>query len=512
MGEEERDVKGNSWNDWNDALEAGSGQPGAQPDPQPAPEPRPHQGDASPWPAASEPASAGVPDAAPTADGWADGPAGGPAHDPAAASADVPAQPAAPSPGVPGANWAVPAATATSGQWPPPGGPPYDRPTPPQPPRRRRGFAGTIAIALISAIVGGLVVAYAAPSLSPRFATEVAPPTVTVAQSPTLNDSPAVAVAAKVSPSIVLVINQSTSQTIYGATQQQEASGSGIIFDSRGYIVTDDHVVYGASKLTVVLHNGTALPATIVGEDAPTDLAVIKVNYPKPLPTATFGNSDKLVPGQMAIAIGNPLGTNLTDSVTTGVVSGIRNQSYGFAPPGSTGAANQRVTQVIQTDAPINPGNSGGALLNSAGQVIGITAYKTVTAEPGVPAAGIGFAIPSNTVVHVITDLMKYGHVRRGYIGVTLSSPAQSLPGQSVPVTISSIVPGGPAAKAGLQIGDQIVSVNGVPVKNTDDVIAEVNKYEPGQTISLGILRNGKTISVKVTLTSLAPSSSTQGG
>ncbi len=512
MDEHEMAQYGNDGDVNDEAREAGAGQPGAQPA---------EPGRAWPWTPAAEP-SGQAPDAAPAAE---PAPGGKSASEPglslapAASAVPVPAavppaaQAAAQPQGQPGDARGAPPREPSGGGWSG-GGSGYGTPSPPppQPPRRRRGVAATVALALISAIVGGLVVAYAAPQLSPRFATEVAPPTVSVAQSPSLNDSPAVAVAAKVSPSIVLVINQSTQQSFYGGTQQSEASGSGIIFDSRGYIVTDDHVVYGASKLTVVLSNGTALPATIVGEDAPTDLAVIKVNYSKPLPVATFGDSAKLVPGQMAIAIGNPLGTNLTDSVTTGVISGIRNQSYGFAPPGTTGATNQRVTQVIQTDAAINPGNSGGALLNSLGQVVGITAYKTVQAEPGVPASGIGFAIPSNTVEHVISDLVKYGHVRRGYIGVTLSSPQQNLPGQSVPVTIASIVPGVPAAKAGLQVGDQIVSVNGQTVQTIDDVIADVNKYEPGTTITLGLLRGGKTISAKVTLTEQAPTSNTTTG
>ncbi|HVB10399.1 MAG TPA: trypsin-like peptidase domain-containing protein [Bacillota bacterium] len=384
-------------------------------------------------------------------------------------------------------------------------------PQPPQPPRRRGGWLGTLAVALVAAIVGGLVVAYAGPTLSPRLASQVSPPTITTAQSSVLNDSPAISVAQKVTPAVVLVLNQSTQQGYFG-TQQQTASGSGIIFDSQGYIVTNDHVVYGSSKLTVVLSDGTVLPATVIGQDAPTDLAVIKVNATKPLPTATFGDSSKVVPGQFAITVGNPLGTSLTDSITMGVVSGIRNESYGFVPSGQT-VANQRVTQVIQTDAAINPGNSGGPLLNSLGQVIGITSYKTVQAEPGVPASGIGFAIPSNTVEHVISDLVKYGQVHRGYIGVTLQSPQALLPNQAVPVTIASVSAGGPAAKAGLQVGDQIVSVNGAKVSNTDDVIAEVNKYEPGTTITLGIVRGGKTLAVKVTLSEQAPTTTpSQGG
>lgn len=360
-----------------------------------------------------------------------------------------------------------------------------------------RSRVGTVvAAAVVGGIIGAGALLVGLRLYHPQFFTV---PQVQVTTQPlaatTGVSNAAASVYQKVAPAVVLVTNDSIAQSFFGQTVQQTGYGSGVIISSDGYIVTNDHVVVGASKVTVTLYNGKTYPATIVGESPDTDLAVLKISAGSALPTVSFANSDTVVPGETAIAIGNPLGPQFADSVTAGIVSAVRSLLY---PPN---ASEQRVTQMIQTDAAINPGNSGGPLLNSAGQVIGINSMKITQAEVSVSASGLGFAIPSNTVEKVANDLIKYGYVRQAYIGVGLqASPSDALPTQAQTVTVESIVSGSPAAQAGLKVNDVITGWNGTSVLNYYQLVVDINSASPGQKVTLDITRNGKALQVPVTL------------
>ena len=216
--------------------------------------------------------------------------------------------------------------------------------------------------------------------------------------------SPVVPIAEKVSPSIVAISLKTTTKDFLGRVYQGQGTGSGIIIDNQGHIVTNNHVVEGAEDITVILHDGTELEATLVGRDSQTDLAVIKVN-PAKLAVAELGDSSKLKVGELAVAIGSPMGTEYAGSVTAGIVSGLnRKVSVG-----------DNSIKLIQTDAAINPGNSGGALVNSEGKVIGINTIKF--AETTVE--GMGFAIPINEAKPIIQDLINNKKIARPYLGIS---------------------------------------------------------------------------------------------
>jgi S1-C subfamily serine protease len=306
--------------------------------------------------------------------------------------------------------------------------------------------------------------------------------------------SPAAAVYRRVAPSVVLVGTQSAVLTPAGLAPRV-GWGTGVIFDPRGYIVTNDHVVAGVQSLVVTLADGTRLEGQVVGGDAATDLAVVRVRAPRPLPAAVFGDSRDVQPGELAIAIGNPLGPRLAQSVTQGIVSAVRPMLYGLTPDA------QRVTEMIQTDTAINPGSSGGPLLNAAGEVIGITSVKVAQAEPGLAASGLGFAIPSDTVRRVALDLVRYGRVRRAWLGVRLEvAPADALPAEPQTVTVASVVPGGPAAAAGVRAGDRLVRWNGAAVANYYALVLRINAAEPGEQVRLVVGRDGRDVPLDVRL------------
>ena len=281
------------------------------------------------------------------------------------------------------------------------------------------------------------------------------------------------------------------------------ALGSGFIVDSRGYIITNDHVVDKADKIFVKLSTDPddstdpGRPATVVGVDKDTDIAVIKINVDHPLPTVTLGNSDSVQVGDWVLAIGEPFG--LSETVSAGIIS-AKNRSIDEGGD-ANGVAKNEFQKFIQTDAAINPGNSGGPLVDMAGQVIGMnTAIYTQSAG----SEGIGFAMPSNTIVNVYNQLIGPEHkVVRGSIGVqfqaNMSSAVAHVYGfPNGGVIVSEVVPGGPAAKAGVQPQDVIVSVNGTPIKNGDALIGIVSAKQPGSTVSLGILRGGKHLTLDV--------------
>jgi len=275
-------------------------------------------------------------------------------------------------------------------------------------------------------------------------------------------------------------------------TIRQRSLGSGVIVDSKGYIVTNRHVVEKADRIRVkLMDENPATPghdAKLIGMDQETDLAVIKIEVDRPLPPAKLGNSDGMDVGDWVLAIGSPFG--LQETVTAGIVSA----------KGRNIVPNRQFQSFIQTDAAINPGNSGGPLVNMASEVIGInTAILTETSS----YAGVGFAMPSNTVAQVYNQLIGPEHrVSRGSIGIEFS--AQPNPAiariYGSGVTVSNVVSGSPADQAGLKIGDTITSVDGKDVKTGDDLVADIASRKPGSKAKLVFVRNGKKQEATVTI------------
>jgi putative serine protease PepD len=269
--------------------------------------------------------------------------------------------------------------------------------------------------------------------------------------------------------------------------QTPEGLGSGIVLDRNGNIVTNAHVVGSAKSFTVTTSTGRRLSAKLVGSFPPDDLAVIKVPSSARLRPATFADSSKLRVGDIAMAIGNPLG--LSSSVTEGIVSFI-------GRPASAGGG-VTLPNTIQTSAPINPGNSGGALADILGRVIGIPTLAASDPNFGGAAAGIGFAIPSNRVRDIAGQLVRNGKVvnsHRAYLGITIGETGNG-------VYVAGVEPGGPAAKAGIREGDVIVAVAGKPTPTSSELGTVLASLEPGQTVKVRIVRqNGTTTTVDVTL------------
>src|ERR1700675_4752597 len=272
---------------------------------------------------------------------------------------------------------------------------------------------------------------------------------------------------------------------------RERSLGSGVIVDPKGYIVTNRHVVEKADRIRVKLQDdppGILHDAKVIGSDQETDLAVIKIDSEKPLPTAKLGNSDGMQVGDWVLAVGSPFG--LQETVTAGIVSA----------KGRNIVPNRQFQSFIQTDAAINPGNSGGPLVNMASEVIGInTAILTETSS----YAGVGFAMPSNTVAQVYNQLIGPEHrVSRGSIGIEFS--AQPNPAiariYGSGVTVSNVVSGSPADQAGLKIGDTITSVDGKDVKSGDDLVADIASRKPGSKAKLAFVRNGKRQDATVTI------------
>ena len=305
-------------------------------------------------------------------------------------------------------------------------------------------------------------------------------------------------IAKQVGPSCVGVINKAKLQPqryydpfsgryyYYQTSEElvQQGSGSGIIISEDGYIVTNQHVIADASEITIILNTGDEYVATVVGADSKSDLAVLKINA-SGLTAAVLGDSSQVEVGELAVAIGNPLGQELAGTVTAGVISAVNRKM----------TVENRSYNLLQTDAAINPGNSGGALVNQYGEVIGINSIKM--SETGVE--GIGFAIAISEAKPIIDDLMNEGYVSgRSLIGVTITESKNGL-------TVYSVSEGSGAEKAGIKQGDLIVKADGQVVTTGDALNKVRDAKKPGEYITLTVIRNGELTDVKVQLTEDKP-------
>jgi len=284
------------------------------------------------------------------------------------------------------------------------------------------------------------------------------------------------------------------------------AQGSGVVIDDAGHIVTNNHVVSGAQgKVSVTLSDGRILEATVVGTDPTTDLAVIKLDdAPSDLVPAAIGDSSSVVVGEAVMAVGNPLG--LANTVTTGIVSAVDRPVSTQGEDGGEGT----VTNAIQVDAAVNPGNSGGPLFDAQGRVIGInSSIATLSSESG--SIGLGFAIPSNLVKNIASQLISTGTAKHAFLGVTLNDGTATADGVTrAGAVVESVSDGSPAAKASLQKGDVVVAINDKPVGGAESLTAYVRSLASGDEAKLTIVRDGKALDVTVTLATREDTSSAQ--
>ena len=304
-----------------------------------------------------------------------------------------------------------------------------------------------------------------------------------------------------ISPGVAFITTTSYQQDFWGDVQEGKGNGSGSVIDSSGNIVTNYHVIEGAQKLTVSFGGEKTYPATVVGGDPDTDLAIIKIDSPPPgLTVVPLGDSDRLTVGQKVLAIGNPFGLDRT--LTTGVISGLQRPIR---------ARNGRpIDAAIQTDASINPGNSGGPLLDKFGKMIGINSQ--ILSPSGGGSVGVGFAIPISIAKRVIPQILQFGEVRRAKIGASLPTIGElKQRGYRVPVDAGLLVyqtqPGGSAERAGLHgigadgsIGDILLSADGQKLSDIDDLYRLLDKKQIGDTVNFEVYRGGKTATVPVKL------------
>ncbi|AHY47530.1 Trypsin-like serine proteases typically periplasmic [Rubrobacter radiotolerans] len=313
-------------------------------------------------------------------------------------------------------------------------------------------------------------------------------------------NEPVARIASQVEPSVVQVNVSGTTVTPFGE-QEAEGLGSGVIYTSDGYIITNNHVVEGASEVTVAFADGTTETGEVVGNDPRTDLAVIDVDR-NDLPAANF-NEDSVTTGQLAVAIGSPSGFEST--VTAGVVSGVNRELSPQLVGGNV--QDPSLVDLIQTDAAISPGNSGGALVNRSGEVIGINVAYLPQTQSGAPVEGIGFAIPASTATSVADQLIADGEVTTAYIGVVpvdiTAQDAEQFGLDGVEdggAGVAEVASGSPADDAGLQTEDVIVAIDDREVQGSGDLYAALRDYRPGETVTLTVVRDGSEQTFDITL------------
>jgi Do/DeqQ family serine protease len=280
---------------------------------------------------------------------------------------------------------------------------------------------------------------------------------------------------------------------LFGSPEPDQSTGSGVIISNKGYIVTNNHVIKGATQVEVTLYDKRKYKATIVGTDPSTDLAVLKINAEQ-LPTVEFANSDEAKIGEWVLAVGNPFDLNFT--VTAGIIS-AKGRNINIL-----GRQQRSIESFIQTDAAVNPGNSGGALVNSDGQLLGI---NTAIATPTGTYAGYSFAVPINLVKKVVSDLMEFGEVKRGYLGVVIQDMNSDIAKkENLSITqgvfVNELVDDGAAKKAGMQIGDVILKVNGIATKSVPELQEQIGSRNPGDEVTLTVYRNGQQKNLNIKL------------
>ena len=403
-------------------------------------------------------------------------------------------------------------AVPDAGSTVPPTEVPPQQPAAPEPPKKKKhhvngGKVARSAVALVLAAVMGFAGGYVGSQMngSKVVIQQVAP---SGSSSSSGSDSSITSASASgssltteqvadlVSPSVVVITTEQvvySQWSWYGQSQVESGAGSGVIISSDGYILTCAHVVSGASNITVSIGDKD-YPATLVGEDTTSDIAVVKVDATGLTP-ATVGNSDNLKVGESVMAVGNPLG-ELGGTVTSGIVSAL-NRSVSIQ-----GSSSVNTMSLIQMDASVSPGNSGGGLFNMNGELVGIVNAKSSDSD----AEGLGFAIPVNDAVKVAQELLENGYVTgRPYLGisyyaVTDAQTAAQLGVNAYGVYIVEVVKGGPADKAGLQAGDRIVSVDGSEVATQSDLGTLMQDHKAGDTIEITVARGGQMQTVSVTL------------
>ena len=305
----------------------------------------------------------------------------------------------------------------------------------------------------------------------------------------------------KSSPAVVFVTNTALRRSLFSPNIQEipRGAGSGFIWNKNGLVVTNFHVIAGANKLTITLQDKSDYRAEVIGVAPEKDLAVLRlIDPPKNLPTLPMGDSSELSVGRKVLAIGNPFGLDTT--LTTGVVSALGQE---IKSP-----SNRKIRGVVQTDAAINPGNSGGPLLNSLGQLVGV---NTAIFSPSGASAGIGFAIPVNTVSQVVPQLINYGRILRPIMGIELASDRWIKRYRINGMPVVRVFQGLPAAKAGMMgayqtrqgtiaLGDVIKSIDGVTISNNDDYMTIMEEHKVGDTVEVVTDRAGQTKRFKVQL------------
>ncbi|MBR2284422.1 MAG: trypsin-like peptidase domain-containing protein [Ruminococcus sp.] len=400
----------------------------------------------------------------------------------------------------------------------------------PKKPKKHTGMKIAAAIMAMAIVSGGSIAAYRALSPETVGTVVVSEDSTNTAASKTAADTVSMFetkqasgdematedIVDKVLPSVVGIESEFTITSSYGSgyyffggfggNQQQEqtatATGTGVIITDNGYIVTNAHVIYDseygggvADSITVLLSDESSYDAEVIGYDTDCDLAVLKINATG-LTAAEFGDSDSLRLGESVIAIGNPLGFELMDTVTGGMISGLNRNI----------TINDKAMTLIQTDAAINSGNSGGPLINKYGQVIGINSSKMSSSYSSSSASieGIGFAIPSNEVSAIVDDIMQYGYVTgKPQFGISCQDVTETISqmyNMPVGVYVTVVTEGSAADKAGIQSGDIITAVDGVTVTTADELNEQKNLHSAGDTVEITLTRAGEEITLSVTL------------
>jgi 2-alkenal reductase len=374
----------------------------------------------------------------------------------------------------------------------------------------RHSFLNFLVVIIVAVIVGmggviaGSLAVYTALSeqqvRSQRAIPETSlpPPTVQAPVSNVITDfEDAVTHAVeKVGPAVVTVVGTIPGgESFFGIVPDTPVSGSGVYISEEGYIVTNNHVVENTIQVSVILADGTEIPAQIIGTEKYADLAVLKVESPVPI-KADLGNSDELRPGETVIAIGSPLG-DFKNTVTVGVISGTGRML-------DTGLGYE-IENLIQTDAAINSGNSGGPLVNLEGEIIGINTLVIRGTDMGSAIAeGLGFAIPANTVRVVVEQLIQKGYFSRPYLGINLQPITPDISRMyDLPVEwgvyITSVEPTSPAGLSGIQQGDILTKIGEIPLDDENTFVNALFAHSPGETVVLDVLRQGDVINIEVT-------------